>query len=245
MSKTYETSYAKNVANFEILLTQIQGFEGEYNPSWPALHLNNLSIQLNKARAALEDLNTQLSTQKATISARSAAFIALKRLATRVLGAAKALDIEPLEIGLLISLNQNIQGKRPTKAAIKSVATETGETLIKRHISSSRQSFDSILDNFNKLIKQLAAITNYIPNENELSVDGLESLYTDLLTKNSEVTFWNTNISNSRISRNTILFKEKDGLAALSKGVKNYVKSIYGSGDPRYKLISKISIRNT
>lgn len=245
MSKTYETSYAKNVANFENLLSKVQEFGDQYNPSWSAIQLSNLTDQLNKARQALDELNAQLAMQKGTITARNTAFLAMKKLATRVLSAAKSLNITPQEIDNLKSLNRNIQGSKSTKAPTETITTEAGETITKRHISNSHQGFDSLLDAFQKLIKQLASIPQYRPNEGELSTAVLESYYIDLLTKNQEVILWNTNISSSRISRNAILFKEKEGLSDLSKAVKNYIKSLCGSEDPRYKQISKISIRTT
>lgn len=56
-----------------------------------------------------------------------------------------------------------------------------------KEISSSQMSYDNRLDNLEKLIKLLASVTLYAPNEEALQVATLTSLYTDLQPKNTDV----------------------------------------------------------
>ena len=51
-------------------------------------------------------------------------------------------------------------------------------------------------------------------------------------------------ISNARITRNDILYKEKTGIVDIALDVRAYVKSIYGATSPQYKQVSKLSFRN-
>jgi hypothetical protein len=111
------------------------------------------------------------------------------------------------------------------------------------HISTAQMSYDGVLDNFDKFVKQVQTIPEFQPNEAELQVAQLQALYADLKAKNDAVIKVNTDIFNSRVARNEIMDKEKEGLHDLSLSVKNYVKAVYGTTDPKYRVISKISIK--
>ena len=58
-------------------------------------------------------------------------------------------------------------------------------------------SYDNRLDNFDKLIKLLATVTEYAPNEPELAVAGLTTLYNDLSSKNHQVITVEVPLTNS------------------------------------------------
>jgi len=105
-------------------------------------------------------------------------------------------------------------------------------------------SFDSRLDNLDKLIKLLESIPVYKPNEADLNVTGLTALITDLIAKNSEVIATTTLLSNARISRDAILYKADSGMVDVALAVKNYVKSLYGSTSPQYKQVSVLEFRD-
>ena len=104
-------------------------------------------------------------------------------------------------------------------------------------------SYDSRLDSFDKLIKLLTSITLYAPNEADLKVTALTTLYNDLKTKNTAVLTATTPLSNARISRNDILYKENVGLIDIAFDTKTYIKSIYGATSPQYKQVSKLQFK--
>lgn len=88
-------------------------------------------------------------------------------------------------------------------------------------------SYDNRIDNFDKLIKLLAAQPEYAPNEAELSVSSLEALHTNFIALNSAAVNSYTVLSNSRINRNNILYAPLTGLTDIAAGVKKYVKSVF------------------
>jgi hypothetical protein len=101
-------------------------------------------------------------------------------------------------------------------------------------------SFDSRIDNFDKLIKLLTSITLYAPNEADLKVTALTAVLTDLKAKNLAVTTAEVPLNNARISRNDTLYKANAGLVDIALDVKTYIKSVYGATSPQYKKIRKI-----
>ncbi|MFA5817695.1 MAG: hypothetical protein WC854_00260 [Bacteroidales bacterium] len=92
--------------------------------------------------------------------------------------------------------------------------------------------------NFDKLIKLLASVTLYTPNEADLKVTALSSLYNELKTKNSAVVIAATPLSNARIARNDVLYKNITGLLDIAADVKTYIKSVFGARSAQFKQVS-------
>ena len=118
----------------------------------------------------------------------------------------------------------------------KIAAAADGKPIVS--ISSSRMSFDSRLDNLDKLIKLLTTVPAYAPNEADLKVTALTTLYNDLKTKNSAAVTAETALKSARIARADVLYKPTTGLVTTSLDVKTYIKSVYGSTSPQYKMAS-------
>ena len=140
-----------------------------------------------------------------------------------------------------LTLVRKLQGRRATAKKTedekKALAAEGKEVV---EISSSQMSFDSRLDNFDKLIKLLSSIPAYAPNEADLKVEALTALYNDLKAKNMAVINAETPLSTARIARNEVLYKQNTGIVDITVDVKNYVKSVFGATSPQYKLISNL-----
>ena len=241
MASTSETGHAKNVANFEKLVAETSAFGTAFNPSKAALKLAELNAQLATARAAVAAVNSAEPAYKNAVSARDAAFAPLGKLITRINNALKASDTTTQEDESALTLVRKLQGRRATAKKTedeKKAAAAEGKEIVE--ISSSQMSFDSRLDNFDKLIKLLSSIPAYAPNEPELKVEALTALYNDLKAKNMAVINAETPLSTARIARNEILYKQNTGVVDISVDVKNYVKSVFGATSPQYKLISNL-----
>lgn len=244
MASTSETGHVKNVANFDKLLSTITGFGTAFNPSRPSIKLPALITHSTNAKNALMAVNAALPAYSNAVAARKVAFAPLSKLATRVLNSIKATDTTKEVDNHAKSLVREIQGKRATPKktdAEKEAAKAEGKEI--KEISDSQMSYDYRLDNFDKLIKLLASIPLYAPNEVELKVITLTALYNDLKSKNAAVIAANTPLSNARIARNTILYKEITGLVDIALDAKTYIKSLYGASSPQYKQISKLAFR--
>jgi len=107
-------------------------------------------------------------------------------------------------------------------------------------ISSSQVGYNNLVSNFDQLINLLDSISVFEPNEEDLKISSLTVLYNDLKDKNAAVIAAKAPLSNARLVRNRILYKEKTGLYDVASDVKAYVKSLYGATSPQYKQISQL-----
>lgn len=239
MPSTSETGHAKNVANYEKLIVSITALGTVYNPSKASLKLPQLNAQLFAAKTSIAAINSLEPAYKNAVSARDVAFTPLSKLVTRINNALKASGASTQVSESALTLVRKLQGRRATPKMTedeKKVAAESGNVVTE--ISSSQMSYDSRLDNFDKLIKLLTSVGEYGPNEPDLGIDALIALYGDLSIKNSSVTLAAAPLTNARITRNDILYKAKTGVVDTSLDIKTYIKSVFGATSPQYKTIS-------
>ena len=76
-----------------------------------------------------------------------------------------------------------------------------------------------------------------MPNEAELKVATLTTLYNDLKTKNTAVITATAPLSNARISRNDVLYKANTGIYDIAIDTKTYIKSLFGATSPQYSQV--------
>ena len=244
MASTSETGHAKNVANFDDLISFATGYGTAFNPSKPTLKLTALQTLSTSAKNAINAVNAALPAYSNAVAARESAFEPLNKLITRVNNALKATDTTEQVDESAKTLVRKIQGTRATaKKSDEEIAAAKAEGKETKEISSSQMSYDSRLDNFDKLIKLLTSVTLYAPNEADLKVTALTTLYNDLKAKNTAVVTATTPLSNARISRNDILYKANTGLVDIALDTKTYIKSLYGATSPQYKQVSKLEFK--
>ena len=239
MTSQTETGHAKNVANFETLITNVTGFGTAYNPSKDSIKLPALTALLATAKGAITDVNSAEPAYKNAVSARDLAFKPLSKLITRVNNSLKASDSSSQVDDNAMTLVRKLQGRRSTPKMTeeeKQAAIAEGKEV--NEISSSQMSYDSRVDNFDKLVKLLASVPEYAPNETELTTESLTTLYNDLSAKNSAVINATVPLNNARIARDQVLYAPLSGLVDISVDVKTYVKSAFGTTSPQYKAIS-------
>jgi hypothetical protein len=244
MSQTSETGHAKNVANFENLITNLNGFGEVYNPVKDSITLPALTALLTEAKAAIFQVNANEPALKNAISSRDIAFQPLTGLISRVNFALKASASASRVDESVQTLIRKLQGRRAhpkmTEEEKKAAADEGKEVI---EISVSQMSHDSRLDNFDRLIKLLASIPEYAPNEDDLNIAGLTALYNDLNAKNQAVLNARVTLKTARTSRNKILYTPITGLVDRALDVKMYVKSLYGPTSPEARQISKLAFK--
>lgn len=241
MVSTNETGHQKNVANFDALIAFATGYGASYNPSKAALAIDALKALSDQAKDAINTVSTAEPAYKNAVAAREAAFAPLSKLTTRIINALKATDAAKQVVDDAKSVARKIQGTR-AKAKLtdeqKKALAEQGKEVVE--ISTSQMSFDNRLDNLFKLTQLLASVPEYAPNETELKVDTLNRMMDDLKAKNAAVMDATTPLSNARITRNEILYKEDAGLYDVAADMKAYVKSVFGASSPQYRQVSKI-----
>jgi len=246
MPSTSETGHAKNVANFEDLISFCNGYGATYNPSKDALTIAKLTDLQTNAKASLQQAKiTKTSFENAT-NARQLAFKDLKPLATKIVNALAVSGATALAVADAKTINRKIQGakangstKTPATPADPNAPAPTDKT-----ISTSQQSYDSLIDHFTKLIESVSQDANYKPNETELKVATLQTKLDSLKTSNTDLVNTYTNWSNARINRNTTLYNPLTGLVQTALDTKKYVKSVFGATSPQFKQVSGLEFSN-
>lgn len=248
MASTSETGHPKNVANFENLVSFVVGFGVTYNPSKVTLKVPALQTQLASCKANIASVTSTSVAFNNTVNARMIAFDGLKKLSTRLLNALDATNASVQLVKDFKTVNAKVQGSKLTKADSGKTAKlidpnapvfETTKT-----ISSSQQSYSSLIEHVATIITILSTEPTYVPNENELKVVTLNTLLTSLKNTNTAVINAYTTVSNARLSRDQSLYNTTNGLCETAKEIKMYVKSLYGATSPQYKLISGLEFKS-
>ena len=241
MASTSETGHAKNVANFDELISFVTGYRESYNPSKATIKLDALKALSDHAKTSINAVSSMEPAYKSAVAAREVVFIPLSKLTTRIMNSIKATDTTVQVDENARTLVRKIQGVRATAKKTedeKKALAEKGKEVVE--ISTSQMSYDSRLDNFFKLIQLLSSVPEYNPNETELKIEHLNTILDDLKAKNAAVVESYIPLSNARIRRNDLLYKENTGLYDVAMDVKNYIKSVFGATSPQYKQVSKI-----
>ena len=237
MKSTSETGHAKNIANFQDLISFVAAYGTTYNPAQQAIKLNELNNLHNNAKNALNTVHTKLAVCINEINKRQLAFEPLNKLTTQLIAALDASGPTQKIVADARTVARKITGARKNKKILTPNPDDP------KSISSSQQSYDMRLENFCKLIEILKIEPLYNPNENQLKIATLNTLTADLQTKNTSVINANTDLSNARIARNNILYTQNTGLYDIQFEVKKYVKSVFGASSPQHNQIKGIKFK--
>lgn len=246
MSTFIESGHAKNTANFDHLIALLQTYGANYTPSSANLAITNLQTVLTNAQAALTTVKNEYNGWKNSTNSREIAFEPLKGLSTRLLNTLISVGANEQTIKDYKSLNAKMQGSKLTKADAGIIEEppidEANKTTlpVKKTVSVSQQSFDNIVEHFDKIIKLLASVPAYNPTETALKVATLQTSLANLKTLNASAYTSYVKVSNARIARNKVLYENPDALVTLAKAVKAYIKGKFGATSPEYAQISAI-----
>jgi len=244
MKTQNETGHAKNVANFERLITFVTGYGAYYNPSQTSITLSQMQNLLDNAIDSMNEVHTAFGVYSVAADARETAFAPLSNYIRRVSNALKASGASENIIESARSIIRKILGIRanPKKTDEEKQALEAKGITVTEN-SSSQMSYDNRLDNFHKLFTLLSNVPEYAPNETELTVAAQMSFYTSLKEKNHAVIQAATPLSNARFLRDSVLYLPDTGMVDISVAVKSYVKSVFGASNFQYKQLSALKFR--
>jgi hypothetical protein len=239
MTSTSETGHAKNVANFQDLISFVTGYGVAYNPTKNALKLPQLTTLATASQASLADVVTKNTAYNNKVNERVTAFSGLKALSTRLVNALETTDATDQMIKDAKGFNRKLQGKR----ALTATTPVDPNTPAPATISTSQQSYDQQIQHLAGLISVLQSEPSYAPNETALAITTLTALQSDLTAKNNGVANAYTNISNSRIARNNSLYGTDTGLVEIATEVKKYIKSLFGASSPEFAQVKGIEFK--
>lgn len=239
MKSTTETGHAKNVANFEDLISFCTAYGASYNPSKTSISLASLNSIYTNALATIANVTTTKNAFDNVTGIRQTTFAPLKPLATKVINSLSATDALDTVVKDAKTINRKLQGSRASSTSnntTEPTASESSTTTI----STSQQSYDRLIDSFGKLIDLVNAESNYVPNETELQITSLNTKLANLVASNTAVISKYTEYSNARIQRNNLLYTNTSSLVETALDVKKYIKSVFGASSPQYKQVSSL-----
>jgi hypothetical protein len=246
MSTYIESGHAKNTANFDHLIALLLTYSTNYTPSTANLAITNLQTVLTNAQGALTTVKNEYNGWKNATNSREIAFEPLKGLSTRLLNTLMSVGANEQTIKDYKTLNAKVQGSKLTKADSGIVADPSEDNAnkttlpVKKTVSVSQQSFDNLIEHYDKIIKLLASVPAYNPTETALKVATLQTTLANLKTLNTAAYTSAAKVSNARIARNKILYENPDALIVLAKAVKAYIKGKFGASSPEYGQVSSI-----
>ena len=234
MSSTSETGHARNVANLQKLTEQVTVYT-LYNPPVDNLKVANLQTLYTTASAKLNEVEDKRNANKNAITVRQSAFENLKSTATKIINHLEILGLPSGTIDQAKSLNRVIQGGQ--KKAVTALEEGKEET---KTVSTSRQSYTQMAENFGILLQLLGTIPTYNPNEDDLKLANLETYKISLVSSTQSVDQTEAELNNKLIERDQLLYADGTGLYSIAQNVKKYVKSIYGATSTEYANVSAI-----
>ena len=234
MPSTSEVGHAKNVANLQKHTEQFNVYT-LYNPPVDNIKVANLQTLYTTASTKLNEVEDKRNNNKNAITLRQSAFENLKSTATKIINHLGILGLPQGTIDQAKSLNRLIQGGQ--KKATTPPEEGKEET---RTVSTSRQSYTQMADNFGILLQLLGTIPTYNPNEDDLKLTNLNTYKDSLVSSTQSVDQTEAELNNKLIERDQLLYADGTGLYSIAQNVKKYVKSIYGATSTEYANVSAI-----
>ena len=115
MASTSESGHAKNVANFEDLISFCTGYGATYNPSKAAIKLPALNTLYTNAKTSLSTINSILPASTNAINAREIVFAPLNKLITRVINALDSSNVPKLVVADAKQYHVKFREREPVK----------------------------------------------------------------------------------------------------------------------------------
>ena len=234
MSSQSEVGHAKNVANLQKLTEQVITFTN-YNPPVDNLKVVNLQALYTTASTKLSEVEDKRHANKNAITLRQSAFENLKSTSTKIINHLEILGLPEGTINQAKSLNRVIQGGQKKTTTPPDENGNPAPT-----VSTSRQSYTQMAENFGILLQLLATIPTYSPNEDDLKLTNLNTYKDSLVSSTQSVDQTEAELNTKLIERDNLLYADGTGLYSIAQNVKKYVKSLYGATSPEYANVSSI-----
>ena len=220
--------------NLGLLISNIASYGDRYKPTNPSILLEALKKMEADGRAAVLAVNDAMPIYSRATIERDNAFAPLGQLVTRSLNSLRASSSSEQTDEAASAIVRKIRGNRTTAKAAAATDVKVAT------VSTSQQSYDSVIDNYERYIQYIAATPEYAPNEEDIKLPVLQALAVDLRTKNTACNNAKVAIDNARMARNRVLYTPLTGLVDVALDAKTYIKSLFGSTSPEYKQVAKI-----
>jgi hypothetical protein len=235
MASKSEVGIVKNVANFDVFVTEIRTMGTLYNPANPGIKLVALEAKQTACGDIMAAVRDATVPAKIAINAREAEFNGIKKKGTRVVNMLAGSGAAPEIIKDAKGYLNKLRGTRTTK-----LNEPTPENPVVKNISTSQLSYDNLIANFEMITALVKGEPKYTPNETELTVVELEKYVANLKKLTKDVNDTVTVLGQLEIDRDEEIYGPVTGLSELTGTIKSYVKGVLGANDPLYRRLTAI-----
>lgn len=236
--------HLSNLTNLEKLHSISAGYGDKFRPSKAHHQLSFMQFLSAEARENLSQLKTVRRVANDLIGDRERIFDTVQPLVSRIVSALEYCDAPPNVLREARSINRKLLGLSAKAKKDPPPATPAAGEPEKKTKSDSQTSFDRQVDFFDMACKIVVTVPEYTPVEEDLSPDYLQKLLAELVAINTKVVDAKIVVSNVLIRRNVLFYKPFTGIVAVGKGVKKYIRSIFGLNSPEYQLVVGLEFKN-
>jgi hypothetical protein len=232
--KTFETTFGTRLQNAQILINNLQSFIN-YTP----LRTEDSAEELKKVIEATQKCNadeaTRLQSYTLAVDTRQKAFYSedksIRELVTNIMATLRAqYGKDSKEVGSLVELANKTRGVTKRK---------TTETTDAKKVSTSQQSYASIVQNFADLIASLEALNPaYAPANPDITMEVLKKFLDIARNTSQAVNLAYIELDKVRQTRDS-LYKD---LNERTQRVKEGVKAQYGTKSKEYEAVKGLTI---
>ena len=239
MASTSEVGHAKNIANLNLLNTNISALGATYNQSNPKLLLTNLQTIYTTAFTEQESVNNLVAPYSVAVDEREVIFKPLNRELTKLRKAYKATEgVTQVQLEDFMTIIRKLKGVKKSKDNTSTDPKEEQDSY-----STSQMSYDQRTNTMDLLISLLQNTPNYSPNENEYKIATYQAKKASMLAKTQAVADTFVPLNNARSARNTTLYNSQDNLVDIANKAKDYLFTILDASSAQYKAIAKIKFK--
>ena len=235
-----ETGHARNVANLGTMIAFCIGYGVDYKPTNPLIEIPSLQALLAQAQAALDDVQVKLAPWKNKVADRENIYLGIRPLTTQFLAAFDACGAAANKVDNMRTFQRQVQGARAKALPPDDPSTPEDES---KGNSVSHLSYVQVAEAFSQMIQIALAEPLYTPNEAHLQIGTLQTRLAAMEAANTGVVDTAVPLSNSRITRNDVLYTDVTGIADVAALVKKYVKSVFGATSPQYAQVSGLEFK--
>ena len=240
MASTSEVGHAKNIANLNLLNTNILALGSVYNPSNQNLITASLQNIYTIAFIEQDAVNNLLAPFTLAVDEREEIFKPLNRQLTKLRKAYKATaGVTPADLENLMTIIRKLKGVKKT-----AISTSTDPDEAQNSYSTSQLSYDQRTNTMGLLIALLLNTPNYNPNEIEFKVASYQDMRAQMLATTQAVANTYVPLNNARYARNKTLYHTDVNLVDTANNAKDYLFTILDANSEQYKAIARIKFKN-
>jgi hypothetical protein len=234
MGSKIESGHAVNVPNFFKLIQKCDNLTG-WNPSNDSLKIAEMTAFHTDSQTLLNAFNTAVMAAKTPIADNTALFDPLSKLVTRIVNYYDSTNAKEQSKKNARTLANDLRGFNAKKP--KGTAPDA------EWVSSSHQSFVQKANKFKEIIEFLNADGLYNPNETELKIGELTTLWTSLDNSIKDLATVMAPIDQAKASLYRKIYAKENGLITIALLAKRYAKALKGAQAIEIKEITAIAFR--